>query len=90
MQRSGPARRRPPHRADGTGRPARRAIVGFAPVDREGEIRRHMEGLALMGSADGLRANLRAARRARLSATGCSDPGRHAALLRLLKRKAPP
>lgn len=71
-------------------RPPRRAIVGFAPCDREGEIQRHMDGLALMGSADGLRANLRAARRARLSATGRSDPGRHAALLRLLKRKAPP
>lgn len=87
MHRSRPARRRPPDRAGG---PGRRAIVSFAPADREGDIRRHMEGLALMGSADGLRANLRAARRARLSATGGSDPGRHAALLRLLKRKAPP
>lgn len=90
MHGSRPARRRPPDRACGPGRRARRAIVGFAPADREGDIRRHMEGLALMGSADGLRANLRAARRARLSATGRSDPGRHAALLRLLKRKAPP
>lgn len=90
MPRSSPARRHRSDRTGGTARPARRAIVGFAPADREGDIRRHMEGLALMGSADGLRANLRAARRARLSATGHSDPGRHAALLRLLKRKAPP
>ncbi len=88
MQASRASRRPPPTPSAGRGR-RRGAIVGFAPGDREGDIRRHMEGLALLGSADGLRANLRAARRARLSATGHSDPGRHAALLRLLKGKAP-
>ena len=81
--------RRSPRSSGRQGLP-RRAIVGFAPGDREADIQRHMTGLALLGSADGLRAHLRAARRARLSATGSSDPGRHAALLRLLNRKAAP
>lgn len=81
--------RRMPAAEDRKMRSPRRSLVGFAAADRERDIQRHMEGLALLGSADGLRANLRAARRARLSATGRSDPGRHAALLRLLKRQAP-
>lgn len=75
-----------------TGPSRTRRIGGFYSGGREADISARMEGLRLFTQADAARmvAALRAMRRAKNTGSAGYDPARHAALLRLLKRTAPP
>jgi hypothetical protein len=74
------------------GAAAARRTRGFSSVGREADIGARMEGLMLMSGVERGRvmSALRAMRRARHGRGAGYDPARHAALLRLLKKTAPP
>lgn len=78
--------------ASATGRPRANRIESFSCGGRESDIGARLEGLLLFTETDKSRAlsALRAMRRAQSLGSGSYDPARHAALLRLLKRTAPP
>ena len=76
--------------AEGVG--STRRMRGFCSSGREADIGARMEGLMLMSGVerDRVLSALRAMRRARHGRDAGYDPARHAALLRLLKKTAPP